>query len=194
MSEETEVVEPETPETETPEEVEETVTLSVEEHKALTDELNRMKRVSAEADKKAREAAKAAKAAAEKQAKEDGDWKTLAEERETEAAEALKRAEQAEAALATYERQRVVAEVASALDFRDPQDAHRFLSDEDQADQKLVEAALKRLKKDKPYLIAEPRRTGVDRGSDNGSGTGTDPVKAHNGFISQVFAGTARRQ
>ena len=172
---------------------EELVTLTAAEHKAITDELNRMKRVSAEADKKAREAAKAAKAAAEKQAQEDGDWKTLAEERETEAAEALKRAEQAESALATYERQKVVTEVASALDFRDPQDAHRFLSAEDQADQKLVEAALKRLKKDKPYLIAEPRRTGVDRGSGDGGGSSTDPAKAHNAFISQVFAGTARR-
>jgi chromosome segregation ATPase len=174
-------------------EQEQVVTLTADEHKALTDELNRLKRERADANKKAKDAEKAAKAAAAKQAAEDGDWKSLAEERELELAAAVKAAEEAQNTLVAYQRQKVVTEAASALDFRDPQDAHRFLNIEDQADPKLVEAALKRLKKDKPYLIAEPRRTGVDHGSGGGNGTG-DPAKDHNSFIAQVFDRTAARQ
>lgn len=174
--------------------LEETVTLTKAEHEAQVNELNRLKRERADTAKKAKEAEKAAKAAAERQKKEDGDWKSLAEQHESDLAAALKDAQEAREALATYERNKVVTEAASALDFRDPHDAHKFLTVEDQADPKLVEAALKRLKKDKPYLIAEPRRTGVDRGADNGSGSSADPMKDHNAFISQVFAGTARRQ
>lgn len=171
----------------------EQITLTADEHKALTDELNRLKRERADANKKAKDAEKAAKAAAAKQAAEDGDWKSLAEERELELAAAVKAAEEAQNSLTAYERQRVVMDAASALDFRDPQDAHRFLNVEDQADPKLVEAALKRLKKDKPYLISEPRRTGVDPGSNGSNGGSGDPMKDHNSFISQVFDGTAQR-
>lgn len=188
MSDETEVVEPESTETEAVEvEESEQVTLTADEHKALTDELNRLKRERADTNKKAKDAEKAAKAAAEKQKQQDGDWQSLAEEREKEAAEARTEADEAKAALVAYQRQKVVMEAASALDFRDPQDAHRFLNVEDQADPKLVEAALKRLKKDKPYLISEPRRTGVDHGSGD-TRLGATPSQQHNEFISGVLA------
>lgn len=157
-----------------------------EEYEALTNEQNRLKRVSAEAAKKAKDAERTAAAATRAQAEKDGDWQKLAEEREREAQEAAKEAADAKQQLSRYESQRRVTDAATSLNFRDPQDVYRFLSDEEQADQKLAEAALKRLKKDKPYLIAEPRRSGTDT-SDEGQNSGLTPEQQHARWLASKF-------
>jgi hypothetical protein len=184
MSDDVEVADVETPEVEA---ADEWTPPSKEDVEALTSELNRLKRVSSEAAKKAKESEKAAKAAADEQAKKDGNWQTLAEEREREAAEALKDAETARLELQKYKAQATVASAAATLNFRDPQDALRFLTEEEAADQKLAEAALKRLKKDKPYLIAEPRRSGADQSGDGMNDPALTPEQQHSKWISQLL-------
>lgn len=185
MAEDTTDVDETTDDTETTD-LDDDVQLTAAEIKALRDENNRLKRVSAEAAKKAKDAEKAARVAAEKKAAENGDWQKLAEEREREAAEARKEAEEAAGKLSSYERTQRVTDAANRLNFRDPQDAHRFLSAEEMDDDKLVDAALKRLKKDKPYLLAEPRRSGRD-GEDDTTDSGLTPEQQHGRWLASKF-------
>lgn len=154
----------------------------------LRNENQRLKREQADAQKARRQAEKAAKDAANQKAKEQGDWQKLAEEAEKQAAEATARAEEAEARIAQAERQQRVSTAAQALSFRDPSDAHLFLTADEMDDPKLLDAALKRLKKQKPYLIAEPRRTGADH--DGGSNSGDTPEEAHNKLLAGLIGGS----
>lgn len=183
----------ETTEETTTEETTEDQPLSAEEAKALreesqrnADEANRLKRVAAENAKKAKDAERAAKQAAEEKAKQDGDWQKVAEEKEREAAEAADRAKQAEDSLATFERTNRVNSLASRLKFRDPTDAAKFLSVEEQDDERKAEAALKRLAREKPYLVDEQRRSGAAIDGGNGAQT---PEQAHQETLKQMFGG-----
>lgn len=118
-------------------------------------EINRLKRVAAEADKKAR------KAETDK-AKADGDFQKLADD-------ANKRADEAEAKAQKVERKQRVTTAAGRLGFKDPADAMRILADEDSGyacdldDDSAVTRALGQLKKDKAYLLGGgTSRTGGD--------------------------------
>lgn len=166
-----------------------------EEWQAQQDEANRLKRVSAEKDKEARDAKRKAKEAEEAKAREEGDWKKVAEEKEREATEAREEADEAKGKLTKYERQRTVSTAAAALNFADAQDAVVYLTNPESAyylepekfgDDKLVEAALKRLKKDKPALIATTRRSGVDSEYD-GADAGLTVEQKHARWLASKF-------
>lgn len=115
-----------------------------------------------EARKKAEEALaakdKADKEAEEKRLKEKEDFKTLAEQKEAELealkkqSEADKTAAEAKAKKAEYEAS--VVTNASKLNFADPQDAVRLLGEVED-----VEAGLKKLAEDKPYLLKEGNKS-----------------------------------
>lgn len=105
-----------------------------------------------------------------KDAEAQGKWKELAEAAEAKAADLEKR-------IADGERRTRVGDAAARLDFVDPGDAHRFLDADDMEDDRSVEAALKRLAKDKPYLIKTvPKRTGREVGDRNGADPKEDPA------------------
>lgn len=176
-------------ETETTEEVVEVEqeTQADDEVATLRNELNRVKREAAEA-------AKAARKAKQDKDKQEGNWQKVAEEKEREAEEARKEAADAASKLSAYERQRTISTAASSQNFADGQDAVVYLTNpesayyvdpEHQGDAKLVEAALKRLKKDKPGLIAAPRRTGRDGEQDDTSGL--TPEQQHARWLASKF-------
>ncbi len=155
----------------------------------LRNENNRLKREAANA-------AKAARKAQQDKAKKDGDFETLAKEKEREAEEARKEAEDATAKLSAYERQRTISTSASTLDFADGNDAVVYLTnpaspyyvEADKQDNKtLVEAALKRLKKDKPGLIASARRTSRDSDGDDQQDSGLTPEQQHARWLASKF-------
>jgi len=154
----------------------------------LRNENNRLKREAANA-------AKAARKAQQDKAKKDGDFETLAKEKEREAEEARKEAEDATAKLSAYERQRTISTSASTLDFSDGNDAVVYLTnpaspyyvEADKQDNKtLVEAALKRLKKDKPGLIASARRTSRDSDGEQDN-SGLTPEQQHARWLASKF-------
>jgi hypothetical protein len=154
----------------------------------LRNENNRLKREAADA-------AKAARKAQQDKAKKDGDFESLAKEKEREAEEARKEAEDATRKLADYERQRTISTSASSLDFADGNDAVVYLTnpasayyvEPDKQDNKtLVEAALKRLKKDKPGLIAAARRTSRDS-DDEQDNSGLTPEQQHARWLASKF-------
>lgn len=187
----TETTEGEVTETTTEEETE--TTLSAEDIKALrdeakaaTDEANRLKRIVAEKAKESKAAEAAAKKAAEEKAKKEGDWQKIAEEREREAEEARKEAAEALERVQSIERTNRVTSAASRLKFRDPTDAARFLTSEEQDDDKLAEAALKRLAREKPYLVDEQRRSGGDI---TDSTTGLTPEQEHQETLKRLLGG-----
>ena len=59
------------------------------------------------------------------------------------------------------QRSQRVTTVAQRLNFHDAADADAFLTEEEAKDERSIESALKRLAKEKPYLVAEARRTGA---------------------------------
>lgn len=111
------------------------------------------------AEQKAREAAEAKVAERDrKDAEAQGKWQELAEA-------ADKRAKELEAKIAEGYRHQLVTSVAQRLEFANPSIAFRLIDADDMADEKLIEAALKRLAKTEPYLLKPaPTRTGREVG------------------------------
>jgi hypothetical protein len=117
-------------------------------------EVDALKRTVAEARKAERKAEAAAARAAEEDAKRKGDYEAASKAAEERAAKAEER-------LTQIERQSRVTAAAAREKFRDPADAIALLPADVLDDESKLTAALKQLKKDKPYLAAEePRRTG----------------------------------
>lgn len=111
----------------------------------LRDENNRLKR----------EAAKKAKAEREerrKKLKRAGKYEEIA-------AEETQRADKAEADLQKLQRQINVSKVAGNLQMKHPEDASKFLDEDDMDDERLTERALKRLKERRPELFNTKRRS-----------------------------------
>lgn len=130
---------------------------------AIISENNRLKREAAERSKKDREARR-------KQAKKDGKFERLAQE-ETE------RADKAEAELARFQRRANVTKVADRLNMEDPEDAFRFLDEDDMDDERLAERALKKLRDKRPSLFKTKRRSGKDIDSETDD---DDPTRDKN--------------
>lgn len=150
----------------------------------LKQENQRLKREQANMAKERRKAEAEARARDEKRREEQGQYKELAEERAREI-ETLKAQinERDKRDAERAQRNRVTA-IADKLNFRDPNLAFPVLMDtlgpEEAADtlddDTLIEAALKRMARDREYLVDKQRRSGAPVGR-NGSGGQPDPQK-----------------
>jgi hypothetical protein len=133
--------------TETETEEEEEIEAEAEGKKFPWDEHNRLKREAAKTAKQKR-------ADEKKRAEEEGRFQDVVKSVEEERDSEKDRADTAEGELAKMRRQAAVQAVASRLNFRDPADALLHLPDStDASDEKAVERALAKVKKEKPYLI-----------------------------------------
>lgn len=118
----------------------------VEVDQSFMDEFNRLKREASERDKRERDAER-------KKQEDEGKWKEMAEADK-------KRADDAEAKVATLEREKRVAKVGGEVGLKDPDDAGRFLTDEQMSDDASARTALDTLKQKRPELFGEVRRSG----------------------------------
>jgi hypothetical protein len=124
----------------------ETVTMTKAEADALRREL-------AEARRNQRKAETAAEKAAREKAEKDGDFKKVADEADRKRQEAEQRYEQ-------LERKLRVQAAASRHSARSADDLQAFLTDNELKDDSSVDAGIKRLKREKPYLFAAGGRSG----------------------------------
>lgn len=138
----------------------EEVTLTKKELKELRDENARHRR---EAKKREREE----KNDKQKKAREQGQHETLAKEAEDERDAEKAAREAAEFELDQTRREIRVRDAASNLNFRESEDAIRFLTTDDTETPESTTRALKKLAEKKPYLLADRPRTG--RGGGGGS-------------------------
>lgn len=129
-----------------------------DDRQAILDENNRLKREAAKRQKDARERRR-------KAAEKKGKWEEIARDETT-------RADTAESELQKLRRQINVSKVAGRLNMKHPEDAHRFLDDDDMDDERLTERAVKKLKEERPELFNSKRRSGGN--IDNGDGDGDD--------------------
>jgi hypothetical protein len=108
------------------------------------------------------------------QQREEGQYKDMAEEAERERDEAKAEAEKAKQELAEFKAQSGIAKVAKRLGFHEPDDAVRFLPEElrTSTDEKVIERALKTIKRDRQYLAGDPKATGGGHGG-GGAGGGS---------------------
>jgi hypothetical protein len=141
------------------------------------DEHNRLKREAAEAQKAARAAQREAKRQREREQRESGQYDELLAEKDEEVLAAAARAEAAEWQLEQFQRTNRITGAATRLGFKDPGDAVRFLDDDDTEDEVSTERALKRLAREKPYLIDNQRRSGAPVNGESGIGLSLDDIK-----------------
>lgn len=127
---------------------------------AERDELNRLRREKAESSRSERK--KKNKAA-----------KTEAELRKQLEAE-TRRADDNEEKLTKYEQTRAVEKVAKRLKAVYPDSIAKELTDEELHDEKSIERGLKRVKREKPRLFDEQRRSGGEIDDDTGGGKGRE--------------------
>lgn len=125
------------------------------------DEHNRLKREAAEASKRSRAAEREAKKQRQRAQKESGQYDEILSEKDEEVAAAAERAEAAEYALEKFQRDSRVSKIAGRLGFRDPSDALAMLNEDDVEDDNSTERALKRLAREKPYLVDGKRASGA---------------------------------
>lgn len=123
-------------------------------------ELDKARAAAAAADKARREAERKLSEREEQEAKDKGEWEKLAGERERERDEAREE-------LAASKRTALIERVAARLNFRDPADVEHHLSDDDVENEQKAEKSLKRLGKEKPYLL---KPTGREQNPDAGTG------------------------
>jgi hypothetical protein len=144
--------------------------------KSQLDEFNRLKREQAESAKQRRKAEAEAKKAREQAQRESGNYDELLGEKDTEVQEAAARAEAAEYQLEQFQRTQRISSIANRLGFKDSEDAVRFLDDDDSDDDVTAERALKRLAREKPYLVDTRRSTGAPVGGE-GSTLSMEEIK-----------------
>lgn len=132
------------------------------------DEYNRLKREQAEAAKARRKAERDAKKARERERKEAGQYDEILAEKDEEVAAAAARAEAAEYQLEQFQRRNRITAAATRLGFKDPEDAIRFLDEDETDDDVSTERALKRLAREKRYLIDERRSSGAPVNGERG--------------------------
>jgi hypothetical protein len=112
------------------------------------DEYNRLKREASERAKKDREDER-------KRKRDEGKHQEVADAEK-------KRADEAEARADKLERERLVERVASNAGLEFPEDAPKYLTDEEMSDERSAEAALRKLKERRPKLFVEKKRSGAD--------------------------------
>lgn len=141
------------------------------------DEFNRLRREQADTAKAARLAQKDAKKARDRERKEAGQYDEILAEKDEEVSAAGARAEAAEYQLDQFQRRTLINSTAQRLHFKDPQDAVRFLDEDDTDDEVSTERALKRLAREKPYLIDARRASGAPIGGENGTNISLEDIK-----------------
>jgi hypothetical protein len=102
-----------------------------------------------------------------KEAEDEGNFKSLAEQEK-------ERADQAEARAEKVEREARVTRIASRKNFRDPADVMAHLSDEDASEDRKAERAIEKLAKEKPYLVSTGNRRQRDPSGDGDDGDAGD--------------------
>jgi len=143
-------------------------------------EADALRRQAAEARKVTKKAEQKAKADSEREAKEQGRWQELVDEAKAEA-------EEAKLQYDGLQRKLRIQAAASRLNFRDADVAAALLSEDDTEDDQTTERSLKRLAKEKPYLVDEHRRSGGP--VVNGQQAGTTPEQEHQETLKQVLGG-----
>lgn len=131
-------------------------------------ELNRLKRIAAEAEKKAKQAEREERKRRERARAEAGQFQELLDERDEHAREIEAERDEARYELENYKREVRVTKIAQRLNYRDPSDAARFLTDDETEDDASTERALKRLAKEKSYLVEPRRSSGIPVGGEAG--------------------------
>jgi hypothetical protein len=139
-------------------------------------EYERMRRIVREHDNDKKKREQAERKEREKRAREQGQYEDLLKEKDeqTQAAEAER--DEAKYQLDAYRRRIRVQAAAVRLGFKDPEDASKFLTEEDTEDDTSTERALRKLARDKSYLVQERRSTGAPVGGDGVSLT-LDQIK-----------------
>lgn len=145
--------------------------------KSMLDEHNRLKREQAEAAKAARAAQREAKKARDRERKEAGQYDEILAEKEEEVAAAAARAEAAEYQLEQTLRRQRIAAAANRVGFKDVEDAIRFLDEDDTEDDVQTERALKRLAREKPYLIDARRASGAPVNGERSTSLSYEDIK-----------------
>jgi hypothetical protein len=140
-------------------------------------EYNRLKREQAEAAKARRKAERDAKKARERERKEAGQYDEILAEKDEEVSAAAARAEAAEYQLEQFQRRHRITAAATRLGFKDPEDAIRFLDEDDTDDDVMTERALKRLAREKRYLIDERRSSGAPVNGERGVSLSHEDIK-----------------
>lgn len=124
-------------------------------------EYERLKRIAREHDREKKKRERDERKRQEQRRKEQGEYDVLLKEKDEQIATVESERDEARFQLDSYKRRIRVQNVATRLGFKDADDAHRFLSDEDTEDDVSTERALKSLSKKKPYLVSERRSTGA---------------------------------
>lgn len=124
-------------------------------------EYERLKRIAREHERSQKQRQKEEQKLKEKQRREQGQYEELLKEKDDAIASVEAERDEARYQLDAFKRRVRVTEAAKRLGYKDPEDAFRFLSDEDSEDENSTERALKRLARSKPYLVVERRSTGA---------------------------------
>jgi hypothetical protein len=124
-------------------------------------ELNRLKRIAAESDAARKKAEREAKRRKEKEQRDNGQWQDLLDERDEKINELEAERDEARYNHDQNLREGRVTKAANRLGFKDPSDAFRFLAEDETDDDASTERGLKRLAKEKPYLVEKIRSSGI---------------------------------
>lgn len=162
-------------------------------------EAEALRRRVAESEKKARDADRKLKAKDQQKAEAAGEYEKLYNDERT-------KNEELEGRFKGAVLKRTIVEVAARQNFRNPQlagtllsiDASDVVDDDFEADEKPIEAALKKLAKSDPYLVKPERGQADVTGGSEGAGRGKNGSGQRNGDaevfgesrIRQAYAGT----
>lgn len=162
--------------------------------KLLQQENARLKREQAEAAKAKRKAEADAKRAADAAKAEQGQYKTLAEERQTEIESLTARIAEMEAAAAEKEHRTSIEKAAENHGFKRPYRVYAILQDElgDQfqstmEDPTLLNEALRKLAREEPELVDQQRRSGLPGSGQQRSSGSKDASQQHRELVSSLF-------
>lgn len=139
--------------------------------KLTKNEAARLRRKAKELDDLKKKEQKDKKDADRRKKQEEGKWQELIDEEKEKATTAETERDEAKTELSEYKFQNTVSSVAQRLGFRDPTDAFRYLDKKEliDAEEDVLESALKRVLKKKSYLKSDRKATG-------GGGGGKDPA------------------
>lgn len=131
-------------------------------------EYERLRRIAREQETAEKKREREERKAQEKRRREQGQFDELLSEKDEQIRTVEGERDEARYQLDAFKRQVRVTEAAKRLGFKDPEDAFRYLSDEDTEDEATTERALKALSKRKSYLVNERKSTGAPVGGANG--------------------------
>jgi hypothetical protein len=127
-------------------------------------EVNRLRRIAADADKARKKAEREAAQRREREARDRGEFDELLQERDERVAEIEAERDEARYQLEAHKRELRVRTVANRMHFRDADDLLRFVSDDETETEKDIERAARRILREKPYLRSERSSTGMPGG------------------------------